>query len=149
MVLRHSRAWEHLTLLVANESVALTLLVHFGSIKALSRASLAQLRRFLPRRKAETVIAAFAMSSIAESEHALSTRLDNPESVYRACADEAFNQEVLRVILLDNRYAQISTVEVSKGPSTSLSPIPARFCALLSFIRLLPLLLCTILRAAM
>jgi hypothetical protein len=47
------------------------------------------------------------MSVIAETEHARSEQLDNPESIYRACADmKLFSQEVLRVILLDTRYRQ-------------------------------------------
>src|SRR5580700_3447739 len=105
---------EHLTLLVGKESVALALIRHFGSLKALARASFQELRQFLPRRKA--VVAALSMSAIAETEHARSTQLDNPESIYRACADmKLFNQEVLRVILLDSRYRHISTVEITKG----------------------------------
>jgi DNA repair protein RadC len=85
-------------------------------IKSLSRASLVELGQFLPRRKAEAVIAALTMSSIAESEQALSARLDNPESIYRACTDmKLFNQEVLRVILLDTRFSHVSTVEISRG----------------------------------
>ena len=52
----------------------------------------------------------------SETEHARSEQLDNPESIYRACADmKLFNQEVLRVILLDTRYRHISTVEITKG----------------------------------
>ncbi|HXN96088.1 MAG TPA: JAB domain-containing protein, partial [Candidatus Acidoferrales bacterium] len=84
--------------------------------KTLSRASLQELCQFLPRPKAEAVIAASSMSAIAETEHARSEQLDNPESIYRACTDmKLFNQEVLRVILLDTRYRHISTVEITKG----------------------------------
>jgi DNA repair protein RadC len=90
---------EHLTLLGGKESVALALIRHFGSLKALARASFQELRQFLPRRKAEAVVAALSMYAIAETEHARSEQLDNPESIYRACADmKLFNQEVLRVI---------------------------------------------------
>ncbi len=107
---------EPLSLLVGKESVALALIRHFGSLKALSRASFQELRQFFPRPKAEAVIAALSMSAIAETEHARSEQLDNPESIYRACADmKLFNQEVLRVILLDTRYRHISTVEITKG----------------------------------
>ena len=95
---------EHLTLIVGNEDFALTLVRHFGSIKALSRASIQQLLQFLPRRKAETLVAALSMSTIAESEHASSEAFDSPESVYRACADlKLFNREILRTIMLDAR----------------------------------------------
>jgi hypothetical protein len=40
------------------------------------------------------------MSAIAETEHARSEQLDNPESIYRDM--KLFSQEVLRVILLDS-----------------------------------------------
>src|ERR1700732_3633987 len=44
---------EHLTLIVGKESVALALIRHFGSLKALARASFQELRQFPPKRKAE------------------------------------------------------------------------------------------------
>jgi DNA repair protein RadC len=107
---------EHLTLIVGEEDLALALVRHFGSIKALSRASIQQLLQFLPRRKAETLIAALSMSTIAESEHARSEAFDSPKSVYSACADmKLFNQEVLRVILLDTRQRLITMIDVTKG----------------------------------
>ena len=54
--------------------------------------------------------------AIAETEQALSERLDNPEMIYKACADmKLFNQEVLRVILLNTRLRHVSTVEISRG----------------------------------
>ena len=107
---------EKLTLVVGKESIAIPLIRHFDSLKAMARASFRELRQFLPRRKAEAVVAAPSMSAIAETEHARSEQLDNPESIYRACADmKLFNQEVLRVILLDTRYRHISTVEITKG----------------------------------
>jgi DNA repair protein RadC len=107
---------EHLALLVGNEGIASALIHHFGSIKALSRASLQQIRQFLPQRKAEAVVAAFSVSMIAESEHARSEVFDNPESVYRACADmKLFNQEVLRTVLLDTKQRLISLVDITKG----------------------------------
>jgi DNA repair protein RadC len=107
---------EHRTLLVGKKSVALALIRHFGSLKGLARASFQELRQFLPRRQAESVVAALSMSVIAETEHARSEQLDNPESIYRACAGmKFFNQEVLRVILLDTRYRHISILEITKG----------------------------------
>jgi DNA repair protein RadC len=61
-------------------------------------------------------MAAFSVSMIAESEHARSEVFDNPESVYRACADmKLFNQEVLRSVLLDTRQRLISVVDITKG----------------------------------
>ena len=58
---------EHLTLILGKEDLALAMVRHFGSIKALSRASIQQLIQFLPRRKAEALVAALSMSRIAES----------------------------------------------------------------------------------
>jgi DNA repair protein RadC len=54
---------EHLRLLVGKDSIADALLRHFGSLKALSRASFRELRQFLPKRKAEAVMAALSMSN--------------------------------------------------------------------------------------
>jgi DNA repair protein RadC len=106
---------EHLTLLVGKKSLAIALIRHFGSLKGLARASFQELRQFLPRRQAESVVAALSMSVIAETEHARSEQLDNPESIYRACAEmKLFSQEVQRVILLDTRYRHSSTVEITK-----------------------------------
>jgi DNA repair protein RadC len=128
---------EHLTLLVGKKSVALALIRHFGSLKALARASFQELRQFLPRPKAEAVVAALSMSAIAETEHARSEQLDNPESIYRACTDmKLFHQEVLRVVLLDTRYRHISTIEITKGsineslahPRDIFRPIRAEQC---------------------
>jgi DNA repair protein RadC len=96
--------------------ITLNTIRYFLSVKGLARASFQELRQFLPRRQAESVVAALSMSVIAETEHARSEQLDNPESIYRACADmKLFNQEVLRVILLDTRYRHSSTVEITKG----------------------------------
>jgi DNA repair protein RadC len=107
---------EPLTLIVGKEDLALALVRHFGSIKALSHASIQQLLQFLPRRKAETLIAALSMSTIAETEHARSEAFDSPEAVYRACADlKLFNQEVLRTIMLDARQRLITMIDVTKG----------------------------------
>jgi DNA repair protein RadC len=78
---------EHLTLLVGKESVALALIRHFGSLKALARASFQELRQFLPRRQAESVVAALSMSVIAETEDARSKLLDNPESIQVDCGE--------------------------------------------------------------
>jgi len=61
-------------------------------------------------------VAAFSLSMIAESEHARSDLFDNPESVYRACADmKLLNQEVLRMLLLDVKRRLISMVDITKG----------------------------------
>ena len=58
---------EHLRLLVGKDSHADALLRHFGSLKALSRASFKELRQFLPKGKAEAVMAALSISNVAET----------------------------------------------------------------------------------
>jgi DNA repair protein RadC len=112
---------EHLTLIVGKESVALALIRHFGSLKALARASFQETTAIPSRRKAEAVIAALSMSAIAETEHARSEQLDNPESICRASADmKLFNQEVLHVVLLVPASATSRQLKSPKEASTSL-----------------------------
>ena len=73
-------------------------------------------------------MAALSMSVLAEAEHARSELLDNPESIYRACADmKLFNQEVLRVILLDTRHRHISTIEITKGSINEIDDVEIAF----------------------
>ena len=107
---------EHLRLLVGKDSIADALLRHFGSLKALSRASFKELRQFLPKGKAEAVMAALSISNVADAEHALSAPLNNPEAIYRANLDmKGFHQEVVRVVLVDAQYRCITKVDISRG----------------------------------
>jgi DNA repair protein RadC len=107
---------EHLRLVIGTDSLSDALLRHFGSLKALSRASFKELRLFLPRRKAEAVMAALAISNVAETEHALSAPLTNAEAIYKANLDmNRFHQEVVRVVLLDSQLRCITKVEIAKG----------------------------------
>jgi DNA repair protein RadC len=107
---------EHLRLVIQTDSLVDALLRHFGSLKALSRASFKELRQFLPRPKAEAVMAALAISNVAETEHALSAPLANPEAIYKANLDmKGFSQEVVRVVLLDSQLRCITKVDIFKG----------------------------------
>jgi DNA repair protein RadC len=107
---------EHLRLLVGKDSIADALLRHFGSLKALSRASFKELRQFLPKSKAEAVMAALSISNVADTEHALSAPLNSPEAIYRANLDmKRFHQEVVRVVLLDAQHRYITKVDISRG----------------------------------
>jgi DNA repair protein RadC len=107
---------EHLRLLVGKDSIADALLRHFGSLKALSRASFKELRQFLPKGKAEAVMAALSMSNVADVEHALSAPLTNAEAIYRANLDmKGFHQEVVRVVLLDAQHRCITRVDIARG----------------------------------
>jgi DNA repair protein RadC len=83
---------------------------------ALSRASLGELRKFLSKRKAESLIAALRVSAYGEAKRAVSEPLDRPESLYPACLDmQMFRQEVLRVLLLNARFRLITSSDVFKG----------------------------------
>jgi hypothetical protein len=69
---------EHLTLLVGKKSVALAdSSLWFG--QRFGSRLLQELRQFLPRRQAESIVAALSMSVIAETEHVRSEQLDNPD----------------------------------------------------------------------
>src|ERR1700740_3541076 len=107
---------EHLTLLVGKQSVANALIRQFGTLKALSRASFRELRQFLTRRQAEAVMAGLSVANIAETEHALSIPLNNPEAIYKANLDmRVLHQEVVRVVLLDSQLRCITKVDIAKG----------------------------------
>jgi hypothetical protein len=107
---------EHLRLLVGKDSIADALLRHFGSLKALSRASFKEPRQFLPKGKAEAVMAALSIANIADAEHALSTPLNSAEAIYRANLDmKGFHQEVVRVVLLDTQHRCITKLDIAKG----------------------------------
>ena len=107
---------EHLGLLVGKETLAARLLAHFGSLKALAKASAVELRAFMTTRRAELLVAALAVSARAQAQDAYQEPFDSPETVYRSCVDmQSFRQEVLRVILLDTRFRRITAVDITKG----------------------------------
>ena len=58
--------------------------------------------------KAERLVAALAVSARAQAQNAFKEPFDSPETVYRSCLDmRAFQQEVLRVVLVDARFRRI------------------------------------------
>jgi DNA repair protein RadC len=106
---------EHLGLLVGKETLAARLLNHFGSLKALTKASAVELGAFMTTRKAERFVAALAVSARAQAQNSFQEPFDSPETVYRSCLDmQAFEQEVLRVVLLDARFRRITAVDITK-----------------------------------
>ena len=107
---------EHLRLLVGKDSVADALVRHFGSLQALQRASFRELRQFLTTRQAEAVMAGLSMSSVMDTEEALSGPLNTAEAVYLANREMRWlRQEVVRVVLLDAQNCCITTLDVCKG----------------------------------
>ena len=109
-------AIEHLALLVGRDSMAEALLRHFGSLKELQRASFRELRQFLTTRQAQAVMAGLSLSSIVDTEDALSAPLNTPAAVYLANSEMRWlRQEVVRVVLLDAQNRCITRVDVSTG----------------------------------
>jgi len=109
-------AIEHLALLVGRDSMAEALLRHFGSLKELQRASFRELRQFLTTRQAQAVMAGLSLSSILDTEDALSAPLNTPAAVYLANSEMRWlRQEVVRVVLLDAQNCCITKVDVSTG----------------------------------
>jgi len=60
---------EHLGLLVGKETLAARLLKHFGSLKALTKASAVELGTFMTTHKAERLVAALAVSARAQAQN--------------------------------------------------------------------------------
>jgi DNA repair protein RadC len=107
---------EHLRLLVGKDSIADALLRHFGSVKALSRASFRELRQFLTKRQAEAVMAGLSVADVAETEHALSIPLTSAEAIYKANLDmKRLHREVVRAVLLDGQLRCVTKVDISSG----------------------------------
>jgi hypothetical protein len=95
------------SLLDASDStLAGDLLAEYGSLTGLARASLANLRRFLPQTKAARLVAALRLGTLACKDPLTQEHFDNPESVYNAFGPEmrAFDREVLAVVLLNTRF---------------------------------------------
>ena len=95
------------SLLDASDStLAGDLLAEDGSLTGLARASLANLRRFLPQTKAARLVAALRLGTLACKDPLTQEHFDNPESVYNAFGPEmrAFDREVLAVVLLNTRF---------------------------------------------
>jgi hypothetical protein len=66
--------------------------------------------------KAERLVPALTVSARAQVQNSFQELFDSPETVYRSCLDmQAFQQEVLRVVLLDTRLRRITAVDVTKG----------------------------------
>src|SRR5580704_11034349 len=106
------------SLLDASDStLAGDLLAEYGSLSGLARASLANLRRFLPQTKAARLVAALRLGTLACQDTLTQQHFDTPESVYNAFGPEmrAFDREVLAVVLLNTRFRLIKFEKLSQG----------------------------------
>jgi DNA repair protein RadC len=97
--------------------LATRLLVSFGSLTALSRASLAQLSPLLGKARAMRFMAAFRLGPLSSLGQLAGAPIDSPERVYDLFAPELrlADREVLAVALLDTRFRLIKKEQISVG----------------------------------
>ena len=95
------------------------LIEEFGSLKAVSRASLDDFQKVpgIGPAKATELAAAFEIGKRVAKEHFSAVKVDSPEAVFDLLGQEmgALAQESLRVVLLNTRHHLIKVVEVSLG----------------------------------
>jgi DNA repair protein RadC len=96
--------------------LATRLLLDFGSLTALSRASLVQLLPFLSREKAMRLLCAFRLASLCGYEVAQDP-LDSPDRIYSLFAGELIqaDREILAGALIDTRFRLLKKVQISVG----------------------------------
>jgi DNA repair protein RadC len=99
--------------------LARQLVVKFGSLSALQRASVKELAEMkgISLAKATQLAAAFELGNRLARERITRTQMDRPELVYDLLGQEmrALQRESLRVLLLDTRLHLQRTEEVSLG----------------------------------
>jgi DNA repair protein RadC len=96
--------------------LATRLLLDFGSLTALSRASLVQLLPFLNREKAMRLLCAFRLASLCGYQVAQHP-LDSPDRIYNLFAGELIqaDREILAGALIDTRFRLLKKVQISVG----------------------------------
>ena len=97
--------------------LATRLLVSFGSLTALSRASLAQLSPLLGKVMAMRLMAAFRLGPLSSLGQLAGAPIDGPERLYDLFAQELrlADREILAVALLDTRFRLIKKEQISVG----------------------------------
>ncbi|MEO6787364.1 MAG: DNA repair protein RadC [Chthoniobacteraceae bacterium] len=95
------------------------LILHFGSLAALSRASLPELAKIkgVGRTKAVQLAAAFGLASRLARETLADTPLDTPARIHELLGAEMrqLGKESLRVVLLDSKLRLLHVEQVSLG----------------------------------
>ena len=108
-----------LTLLLGERDhlLATRLLLDFGSLIALSRASLVQLTPPLRPEKAMRLVCAFRLGALSASRQAAANPIDSPESIYNLFAAELLqlDREVIALALLDTRFRLLKKLQISMG----------------------------------
>jgi DNA repair protein RadC len=97
--------------------LATKLLLDFGSLTALSRASLAQLSPLLSPEKAMRLVCSFRLGALCASTQAATDPLDSPESIYNLFAAEIMqlDREVLAIALLNAKFRLLKKLQISVG----------------------------------
>ena len=95
------------------------MILQFGSLAALARASLTELAKIkgVGPAKAVQLAAAFGLASRLARENIADTPLNSPEQIYELLGAEMrqLGKESLRVILLDSKLRLLRTEQVSLG----------------------------------
>jgi len=95
------------------------LLTHFGSLEALSRASVGELARIkgIGQAKAIGLKAAFALAARLARSEAEARSVDTPEDVARLLGEEMrlLDHESVRVICLNTQHKVLAVEEVTRG----------------------------------
>ena len=81
---------EHLGLIVGSQSKAQALLGHFGSLPALTRATVQELLPYVSRAKAIRLVSALRMGAVALREERKSVTIDNPLAIADLCSEMRF-----------------------------------------------------------
>jgi hypothetical protein len=113
----------------SDSTLAGELLAEYGSLTGLARASLANLRRFLPQTKAARLVAALRLGTLACKDPLTQEHFDNPESVYklsvRKCAPLIVKSSQSSCLI--PVFGSSSLKKFRKVLSTRLLRIPAKF----------------------
>ena len=108
---------EHLSVLLEDTEAADRLLGHFGSLSALGRAGLEQLREFTSQERALRVVSALRFASAVVQEEAASESISTPDAICRLVAGRSrcADREMLLAVLLNAKYRLIRIETVSIG----------------------------------
>ena len=108
---------EHLSVLLEDQKAADRLLGHFGSLSALGRAGLEQLRAFTSEERALRVVSALRFASAVVQEEVASEPISTPDAICRLVAGRlrCADREMLLSVLLNTQHRLIRVETVSIG----------------------------------
>jgi DNA repair protein RadC len=108
---------EHLSVLLEDGQAADQMLGHFGSLSALGRAGLEQLREFTSEERALRVVSALRFSSAVVQEEVASESISTPDAICQLVAGRlrCADREMLLAVLLNTQHRLIKVETVSIG----------------------------------